>query len=207
MRVAAEEHRFADALRKEVVLTLRDDAHQARQILPRPHRCRTASNAGTAHEGRQRTQGESHERGFAAPIGAKHRVEFAQADRQRHVSQRVVRGPRVAIANVLEPEHHDFPRIAHAVHAIVQRRSRNANTGTPISAVTTPTGSSRGATTVRASVSANASSAPPPRKAAGSKARCRWPQVSRAMCGPTSPTNPMTPETATAAAVRRDAAR
>ena len=50
---------------------------RASELLARPTRCRTADHVGTSHERRQSTQGNPHKSGFAAPIGAQDRVEFA----------------------------------------------------------------------------------------------------------------------------------
>src|SRR5439155_10515649 len=68
---------------------------------------------------------------------------------------------------------------------------RKSSTGTPIIAVRTPTGSSAGAATVRASVSARASRLPPRHAASGSRAPWRWIPESRSRWGTTSPTKPI----------------
>src|SRR6266568_4232917 len=78
---------------------------------------------------------------------------------------------------------------------------RKSSTGTPIVAVRTPTGSSAGAATVRASVSARASRPPPRHAQSGSSAPWRWMPESRSRWGTTSPTKPIEPPSRTAATV------
>src|SRR5712691_733409 len=164
MRIAAEQDCFAHALRKEVVLALRYDANEARERLARPGRRRTAIHVGTSHERRYGPERDSHECGLAAAVRAKDGVELPGRDGERDVRKGVAFRTGIAVSNVGQLQQ----RGGGGIHAIVQRRSSSANTGTPINAVTTPTGSSRGATTVRASVSANASNARPLMKADGS---------------------------------------
>ena len=77
----------------------------------------------------------------------------------------------------------------------------SANTGPPMSAVTMPTGSSRGSNRVRAAVSAQTRKIAPASAESGSSARCRGPTSSRTACGSTSPTKPIAPLTATIAPV------
>src|SRR5713101_2644870 len=66
----------------------------------------------------------------------------------------------------------------------------------------TPTESSAGATTLRASVSASSRKAPPPSTAAGITRRLSGPSNIRRTCGTISPTKPMGPTKATTAEVR-----
>ena len=68
-----------------------------------------------------------------------------------------------------------------------------------------PTGISAGARAVRATVSASSSSSAPNRALAGSRRRWSGPTSSRMMWGTISPTKPMSPEKATAAAVVSEA--
>src|SRR5204863_375821 len=124
-------------------------------------------------------------------------VKLARAHLERDAQQRVARRAGVAARQVA---HGDDQLTLH-------RRSRKAKRGTPTSAVTMPTGSSRGATTVRARVSAVVRRIPPARNAVGNRVRCSRPHRRRHTCGTISPTNPITPATATAAAVRSDAER
>jgi len=104
MGIAAEQNRFAYALRKEIVLALGDDAHELGQILARPRRCRTTINVGTSHERRHSTQGNPHESGLAAPIGPEDGMELSRCNRQRNSLQRVGCCAWIAIVDVLETE-------------------------------------------------------------------------------------------------------
>src|SRR5881398_3438456 len=146
----SEQHGLADALREGVLLALRHDAHDAGEVAPRPR------------AGGQEAERHPHERGLAAPVRTEHRVECAGPQSEAHPGEGVPDCPRVAIGDVARVEN----------QLAVHRRSSSAKTGTPTRAVTMPTGSSRGATKVRATVSERASSVPPPRKAAGSSGRC-----------------------------------
>ena len=100
MGIAAEQNRFAHALRKEIVLALGDDAHDLGQILARPRGCRTTINVGTSHERRHSTQGNPHESGLAAPIGPQDRVEFPRPNGQRDSYECVPIRAGIAVANV-----------------------------------------------------------------------------------------------------------
>ncbi len=66
----------------------------------------------------------------------------------------------------------------------------------------TPTGSSSPGRSVRARRSAQTVRIAPHKAATGTRGRCGGPIRPRAVCGTTSPTNPMMPDTATATAVR-----
>src|SRR5262249_62347135 len=77
------------------------------------------------------------------------------------------------------------PRGGEHQRSLVRSRS---SAGTPIIAVSTPTGSSAGDATVRASVSANATRLPPRQAASGSSARCRGTPHRRRKGGTTSAT-------------------
>ena len=85
------------------------------------------------------------------------------------------------------------------------RRTRAKN-GAPKKAVITPMGSSAGAMTVRATRSARIRKAAPPTRLSGTSSRWLGPATSRMVWGTMMPTNPIRPETATAAAVARVAA-
>src|SRR5207237_10764309 len=185
------------ALREQVVLALRQHADHTRQLAARPAAGGTPQDLGATGDGPYQAEGRTHQRCLAAAVRSQHGVALARAHLERASHPTVARGVRVAARDAAQGED----------QLTVHRRSRNANTGTPSRAVTIPTGSSRGAATVRASVSAAASRIPPVRNAVGSKVRCSRPHTRRQTCGTTSPTKPITPATATAAAVRSDAAR
>lgn len=73
--------------------------------------------------------------------------------------------------------------------------------GTPSSEVATPTGSSRGASRVRAAVSTHTRKTAPTSAVIGSSRRCAGPVSARAACGSTSPTKPIAPDELTSTAV------
>src|SRR5262249_4784247 len=139
----------------------------------------------------------AHQRRLAAAVRTQQGNELSARHAERDVVQRVAPHARVAERDVPHLENQ------YAVH----RLSSNAKRGTPTSAVTMPTGSSRGATTVRASVSARTSSVPPARNDGGRSRRGRPPPGARPECGALSPTHRIPPAPATAPAVRNDAAR
>jgi hypothetical protein len=95
----------------------------------------------------------------------------------------------------------------HRLHRPLQRAAlaEQQQTGTPISAVSTPTGSCCGAITVRAAVSARVSRVPPASAAAGISTRWSLPSASRTRCGTTRPTKPTDPTSVTAVAVSSEA--
>ena len=81
------------------------------------------------------------------------------------------------------------------------------NTGAPATAVTAPTGSSAGETTVRANVSESTSMIAPPNAAAGMSARWSLPTSIRPKCGTSNPRYPIAPLTETAKPVSTEAIR
>src|SRR5947208_13969566 len=181
----SEQHGLADALREGVLLALRHDAHDAGEVAPRPRGSGPAQDCPRPRAGGQEAERHPHERGLAAPVRTEHRVECAGPQSEAHPGEGVPDCPRVAIGDVARVEN----------QLAVHRRSSSAKTGTPTRAVTMPTGSSRGATKVRATVSERASSVPPPRKAAGSSGRCWRAHSARIASGTTRPTKPITPDT------------
>src|SRR6266567_2348225 len=185
--VATQQHRLAHALWEQVVLALGKHAHQARQGAPRPGVRRASQDLDLTGDERHEAEGRAHQRRLAAAVGSEHRVQLAGRELERDAHEAVARGVRVTARDAAQRDD----------QLTVHRRSRKANTGTPIRAVTIPTGSSRGATTVRARVSAAASRMPPVRNAVGSRVRWSRPHTRRHRCGTTSPTNPITPATAT----------
>ena len=96
--------------------------------------------------------------------------------------------------DAVEPDHSSYP--------VRVRRSRARKNGAPMTAVTTPTGISPSR---RAARSAPTIRLAPRSAASGRTSRAFGPTMSRTTCGATSPTNPMSPETATAAAVASEA--
>src|SRR3989442_13945071 len=118
---------------------------------------------GAAGRGREHSKGQSHLRRLAAVVGPEHRVHLARPRRQAHTGERV----RARLGEAVR----DAPDVEDQL--AVHRRSSRANTGTPTSPVTIPTGSSRGAPPTPATVPANASTPPPPAKHAGRRLRVR----------------------------------
>jgi hypothetical protein len=78
--------------------------------------------------------------------------------------------------------------------------------GPPASAVTTPTGISVGAITVRDSVSHNARNAAPSKNEHGINMRWSAPSFNRSACGTINPTNPIGPVNYVTMPVRNDPA-
>src|SRR5947208_226699 len=195
--IPAQEDRLVHPLREQVLLALRHDAHHPRQIPAGPVARRASEDLGTPLERWHEAERRAQQRGFPAAVRPEQGMKFACPHLQRDGAERVARGTRIAAGEVADGDD----------QLTVHRRSRKANSGTPSSALTMPTGSSRGATTVRATVSAAARKIPPVRNAVGNRVWCSRPQTSRQMCGTISPTKPITPATATAAAVRSEADR
>src|SRR5258705_4619815 len=84
-----------------------------------------------------------------------------------------------------------------------RERTRSARKkGAPTSPVMTPTGSSAGASAVRAPRSASTSAIAPAGMLATMRRRCVAPRTNRSAGGITRPTNPLSPAIATAAPVR-----
>ena len=81
------------------------------------------------------------------------------------------------------------------------RNRISAKAGTPIRAVTTPTGISCGANAVRAIASTHTMKIAPISAVAGSSRLCLVPTRNRAACGSTSPTKPIAPAALTRVAV------
>src|SRR5207245_9221135 len=150
--------------------------------------------AGPADFARERTvepRERAQQRGLARTISAHQRHALAARELERHVRQ-----DRSIYASP------DRQRHCAQGHARL-RDSNHKNSGPPAAAVTSPTGTSRGANAVRASVSATSTSSAPISAAAGISARWRAPTTRRAACGATRPTNPTRPPTATALAGSR----
>ena len=77
-------------------------------------------------------------------------------------------------------------------------------TGAPIKAVTTPIGIGSSGDTMRVIMSDRVIKAAPPTALNGSSTRLSGVETILIMCGTTSPTNPIVPQTATHAAVATD---
>src|SRR3979409_2584515 len=96
-------------------------------------------------------------------------MKLARAHVERDVREGVARRARVAAGDVADGDD----------QLTVHRRSKNARSGTPKSAVTMPTGSSRGGTTLGRTLAAAARRTPPARNAVGNSVRWSRPQRRR----------------------------
>src|SRR5262249_31404521 len=104
---------------------------------------------------------------LAGAVRAGNGHQLTRPDRQRHGAKLRLTRPQPD-GRVLELEHR---RDAHVALRAALRRSSTANSGTPITAVTTPTRSSRGANRAPAAASATTTKQPPSANALGSRPR------------------------------------
>src|SRR4051812_29449148 len=104
MRVAAEQHGLAHALREEIVFALRHDAYKPGEILARPVTGGTTLNQGLTFERSQRSERNADQRRLAAAVRAEDGVELSRRNRQRNSSQCVLCCARIAIADALKTE-------------------------------------------------------------------------------------------------------
>src|SRR5258706_8459073 len=111
-----------------------------------------------------------------------------QVDRSDHLA------PAVPAGHVAKLE----DQIAHSSYPRCVRRRRNRKNGAPMTAVTTPTGTSP---RTRATTSAATIRLAPASADSGRTTRAFGPTTSRTTWGTTRPTNPISPLTATHAAV------
>src|ERR1043166_643729 len=77
MRIAAEQHGFAHALRKEVVFALRHDTDEPSELLTWPRMRRPIGNRGLPSVRLHGAERHTDERSLAAAVGSEHRVEFS----------------------------------------------------------------------------------------------------------------------------------
>src|SRR5690606_32814694 len=153
--------------------------------------------AGPADPGQHPQQG-----GFPGSVGAQQADRRPGCDVERHPvdDERAAHRPAHPIG--AHRRLSGCGRVSDVGHTARLRRSRiNANTGTPISAVATPTGSSCGSMITRATVSTHTRNTAPMTALSGNSRRWATPTSARATCGNTSPTNPIAPEVLTITAV------
>src|SRR5690606_19233203 len=196
--VAAHGDEFAHGDGERELLVLRHDADAAGQLTRRPLRQRAPRVTRLARLRRERAEQHPEQRGLARAVGAEDRVHAAGRHVEVHAVQRGRGGARVREAQAARGEDGAHTRLL---------ASSSTNTGTPISAVMTPTGSSAGAASVRAAVSATSRNAAPASSDAGSRKRWSLPQASRRACGMIRPMKPMTPHAATLAATSSEATK
>ena len=162
MRVATGECGFQYGAGKGIVVPLRQPATVLRslawaKVCVRGTAQRDLAGIGITQPGEHRKQGR-----FAGAIPAKDGQPLAG------LQSKVEIGADLMFADA------DIKAMRFDQRGTIHRgclANRNRNTGTPISAVSTPTGSCCGATMVRASVSASVNIVPPARTDAGSSRR------------------------------------
>src|ERR1035437_9014476 len=194
VRVAAERDEIADHERERGLLALRNERHAPGGLEPGERTDRNAVERDRPALRHEATEQRAHERALAAPVGPDDRGDRAARRVERDAVHRRPLGARVAQLEIVKPD-----------HVILRRRERK--NGTPISAVTAPSGNSAGARTVRATTSAATTSAPPAIAAPSITLRTDRAPSARTMAGTTSPTNPTSPAPATVTAASRLAAR
>src|SRR5439155_392042 len=152
----------------------------------------------------QHAREQPQQRRLARAVGTDDAEDLAALDGERQPRKRErplapTRGPRVGEGDVAElNERRQSGRL--------RVRRIHTKKGAPQKAVITPTESSAGATTLRASVSAASRNAPPASAAVGTRKRLSWPTSRRNTCGTISPTKPMGPVNATTVPVSSAAA-
>ncbi len=163
MGMAPDEGGVEDRRWKRVGVVLKQHADRLCRAPPRQARelgvvQQHATAGGGAQPGQRVQQG-----GLADAVAAQHAPNLVARDRQ------------VELAADPLLTNGDIERFGaqqrHEENGRAPRWSRTRNTGTPTKAVTTPTGSCCGASSVRARVSAQTSSVPPSSTAAGTSRR------------------------------------
>ena len=138
-------------------LLLQEHTDAGRRLAPGNGVQRHAVQQYAPRLGRPQSRERSQQRGLAAAVASEYRPDLAGAEFERQaVDQRPARERRCA----------DLQRAA----SLRPARSNN-RTGTPSSAVSTPTGNCKGAQRLRARVSATTSRLPPASTEAGSSQR------------------------------------
>src|SRR6266508_3516192 len=195
MRRATELDGLLDGERpmsRTVLLGQREPSrHLTRAQLPRSLPLEQHHTINRALEARKRAQ----QCGFARAVRTDQRQHLTGSCAEAHLLDH----PLIA---ELAGQVARFNQLAHCR----PRPSSHRKHGPPTSAVMIPTGSSSGAATLRAALSASNNSSAPDSAATGINRAWPVPTSERAMCGAISPTNPTIPLAATAAAVTRLAA-
>src|ERR1043165_6145689 len=140
------------------------------------------------------------ERALARPVRTDEHDELGRCD----VEIDVRKDGRIAAT---EPDAARFENGGHSMMSSFRRdNSRYKKNGAPSVAVMTPRRMSAGAATVRQRRSVPTTNAAPKRRHAGSSTAWLGPTTRRRTCGTTSPTNAMTPATATAPPITSEVA-
>src|SRR6266550_2221133 len=142
MRVAPQEDRFSDALRKQVVLALRHHANESSEVLPGPLVRRPATDLGFPFQRRHRSKSDAYQRGLPAAVRSQHGVELARIDREGDADERISPGAGIPVANAGQAQHgcaflrttHPAPwtllrTTHHALRTVVMRSSSDATAG------------------------------------------------------------------------------
>jgi len=164
-RRAAERHHLAHAERKGHGRVLRHHGDALRDLAPRQPGQRTAGERDLARVRAKRPRERAEQRGLARAVRSGDDHEPPGLERQVHSAQH-----RHAPERVRDPARGD-ERGAHDGSRASSRRSSTRNSGPPTSEVSAPTGSSVGASTTRASVSATSRNAAPASADAGTSSR------------------------------------
>src|SRR5690606_35479856 len=180
-----------------VALVLQQQAAQPRGRARTPLRPRLVEQRDRAGVGRTQPGEHVQQARLAAAVRTEDAPGLARADVEMESIEQDAAGG--ADANAAQAEHAPAFARARRAHGRTGRRTRSqTNAGTPTIAITAPTGSWVGATSVRAAVSASVRSAPPPRAQAGSARRGSLPSARRTAFGTISPTKPIVPTVVTA---------
>src|SRR5256886_674488 len=204
VRVTAHQHELLDRERKGPRRLLRHHRHLARQRPGREIAHGPSVEPDLAALRAQHAREQPQQRRLARAVGTDDAEDLAALDGERQPRKRErplapTRGPRVGEGDVAE-----LNERRHSGRLRVRRI--HTKKGAPQKAVITPTESSAGATTLRASVSAASRNAPPASAAVGTRKRLSWPTSPRNTCGTISPTKPMGPVNATTVPVSSAAA-
>src|SRR5438876_4005093 len=204
VRVTAHQHELFDRERKGPRRLLRHHRHLARQRPGREIAHGPSGEPDLAALRAQHAREQPQQRRLARAVGTDDAEDLAALDGERQPRKRErplapTRGPRVGEGDVAElNERRQSGRL--------RVRRIHTKKGAPQKAVITPTESSAGATTLRASVSAASRNAPPASAAVGTRKRLAWPTSRRNTSGTISPTKPMGPVNATTVPVSSAAA-
>src|SRR6185295_8678863 len=192
-RCSSERDDLADREREERLEDLRHDRDVSCDRAAVQRRDVDPVDRHAARRRPQQTAQDAQERGFPGAVRTDERDELAGArdeiDPAKHLAILVARADRAR-----DDAAHTMTRL--------ERTSSARKNGAPTSPVMTPTGSSAGASAVRAPRSASTSAIAPAGMLATMSRRCVAPRRKRSACGITRPTNPMSPAIATAAPVR-----
>ena len=182
--IGSHPHDFGDRERKHHIGMLRQDRPVLREGMRGKGFDGAAFQRDAAVGGAQFARQEPQQRRFAGAVGSDQGDDFAGFDRERDAVEDIA---------AVDPYHGlgGFDQRAHKVATDRCRSNKARKNGAPIAAVMMPIGTSAGAASTRAAVSAQSSRAPPSSIDAGSSRRWAGPTRSRNRCGTTMPTKPI----------------